>query len=49
MGEKENHRKASETSRGGEMADTLALGASPARDGGSSPLLGTIDYFSYNL
>lgn len=24
------------------MADTLALGASPARGGGSSPLLGTV-------
>jgi hypothetical protein len=28
---------------GGEMADTLALGASAARHGGSSPPLPTID------
>ena len=29
--------------RGGEMADTLALGASAARHGGSSPLPGTTE------
>ncbi len=28
-------------SRGGEMVDTPVLGTGPARDGGSSPLLGT--------
>ena len=30
-----------ELSRGGEMADALALGASAARHGGSTPLPGT--------
>ena len=33
---------------GGEMAYTSALGADAARRGGSSPLLGTKCYMSYN-
>ena len=34
--------------RGGEMADTLALGASAARHGGSSPLPGTFDKYIFS-